>query len=94
MKEKDMKMTKKKIQSLGLGAIEKYFKVSLKKLPPEILRHLHNRAKIAMQFEREINISERAVEMNYLRVFKLYARDQNEIRVLIEKKFAQYLPKQ
>lgn len=94
MEEKEMKISKKRIQSLGLDAIERYFKVSLKDLSPEILRHLHNQAKIAMQFEREMNISERAVEMNYLRVFKLYAKDKKEIRILIEKRFSQYLTKQ
>ncbi len=90
MKEK---IDKLEIQELGLNAIKDYFKIDVSKLNPEVLKHLHQKAKIGMQFEKEMNLSKRAVEMNYLRVFKLYAEDKKELKQLIKKSMPQYLPR-
>lgn len=84
---------KQEIQELGLNAIKDYFKIDVSKLDKETLTHIHQKAKIGMQFEKEMNVSKRAVEMNYLRVFKLYAEDKKELRNLIKKSMSQYLPK-
>jgi hypothetical protein len=87
------KISKDEIQELGLNAIKTYFSVDISKLDKETLVHLHQRAKIGMSFEREMNLSKRAIEMNYLRVFRLYAEDKKELRQLIKKSIPQYLPK-
>lgn len=76
---------KSEIQNLGLAAIQEYFKIDLKNLDKSILAHLHNRAKIGMQFEREMSVSKRAVEMNYIRTFKMVAEDKKELKAYIKK---------
>ena len=92
MKE-NLEVQKKEIQTLGLNAIKDYFNIEVSDLDAETLRHLHQKAKIGMSFEKEMNVSKRAVEMNYLRVFKMYAEDKKELRVLIKKSMSHYLPK-
>ena len=88
-----MEINKNEIQNLGLNAIRDYFNIDVSKLDKDLLAHLHQKAKIGMQFEKEMNVSKRAVEMNYLRVFKLYAEDKKEMKELIKKSMSQYLPK-
>jgi hypothetical protein len=94
MPEKKIATTnKEEIQQLGLRAIAEFFQIDISKLSNEDRKFLHEKAKIGMQFEREMNLTKRAVEMNYLRVFKLYAADKKELRSLIKKSLSQYLPK-
>jgi len=88
---KEIDSQKKEIQELGLNAIKEYFKIDVSQLPKEVLNHLHQKAKIGMQFEKEMNVSKRAIEMNYLRVFKFIAEDKQEIKKLIKKSLPQYL---
>lgn len=91
MKEEKIEVTKKEIQELGLNAIKEYFKVDVSQLDKDTIVHLHQKAKIGMQFEREMNLSKRAIEMNYLRVFKMIAEDKPELKKLIKKSLPQYL---
>jgi hypothetical protein len=88
-----LELQKQKIQELGLNAIKEYFNVDVSDLNKEALAHIHQKAKIGMQFEKEMNVSKRAVEMNYLRVFKLYAEDKKELKSLLKKSMSHYLPK-
>ena len=88
-----LEIKKNEIQELGLNAIKEYFKIDVSKLDKDTLTHLHHKAKIGMQFEKEMNVSKRAVEMNYLRVFKLYAEDKKELKTLIKGSMSRYLPK-
>ena len=83
---------KEEIQDLGLNAIKDYFKIDTSELDCETLKHLHNKAKIGMQFEREMNVSKRAIEMNYIRVFRLVAEDKNELKKYLRKSLPKYLP--
>jgi hypothetical protein len=92
MKEEHLENQKKEIQTLGLTAIKEYFNIDPSKLDKEFLRHLHEKAKLGMQFEKEMNLSKRAIEMNYIRVFRLVAEDKKEIRRLIKKSIPNYLP--
>lgn len=85
--------SKQEIQTLGLNAIKDYFQIDVGELDKNTLKHLHDKAKIGMQFEKEMNLSKRAVELNYLRVFKLVASDKEEIKKLINKSIPHYLPK-
>ena len=88
----NLETKRKEIQDLGLNAIKDYFKIDTAKLDKETLIHLHQKAKIGMQFEREMSVSSRAVENNYIRVFKLIAEDKTELKSLIKKSIPQYLP--
>ncbi len=92
MSEEKLTNQKKEIQELGLSAIKDYFQIDVAKLDKDTLAHLHQKAKIGMQFEKEMSVSKRAVEMNYLRVFKMVAEDKKEIRKLIKKSIPNYLP--
>lgn len=85
MENKELEAKKNEIQNLGLNAIQEYFKIDLSKIDKEVIAHLHNRAKIGMQFERELSIGKRAIEMNYIRVFKLVAEDRKELKAYIKK---------
>ena len=93
MNEENLINKKKEIQDLGLNAIKDYFKIDVSQLDKDTLTHLHQKAKIGMSFEKEMNVSKRAIEMNYLRVFKLVAEDKKELRNLIKKSIPNYLPK-
>lgn len=83
---------KEEIQELGLNAIKDYFKINPEDMDKETLKHLHQKAKIGMQFEREMSVSKRAVEMNYIRVFRLIAEDKKELKKYIKKSLPQYSP--
>lgn len=91
-KKQDLEGKKETIEQLGLDAIEKYFEVDLSGMDPSVLQHLHNRARIGMQFEREMSTSKRAVEMNYIRIFRLVAEDKAELKKMIKKGLPKYLP--
>lgn len=88
----DLQNQKEEIQVLGLNAIKEYFKIDVSKLDKDTLINLHNKAKLGMSFEREMSVSKRAVEMNYIRVFRLIAEDKQELKKLIKKSIPQYLP--
>ena len=88
----DLQIQKEEIQVLGLNAIKEYFKIDVSNLDKDTLINLHNKAKLGMSFEREMSVSKRAVELNYLRVFRLIAEDKQELKKLIKKSIPQYLP--
>lgn len=93
MKDKDtLEKERKEIEKLGLDALKEYFGIDPGEFDKETLIHLHQKAKIAMQFEREMGVSKRAVEMNYIRVFRLVAEDKAELKRYIKKSIPQYLP--
>jgi len=83
---------KKEIQELGLNALRDYFGVDISKIDSVTLDHIHKRARVAMQFEREMGVSQRAIENNYLRVFKIIAEDREDLKRLIKKSLPQYIP--
>lgn len=92
MNGKKLDETKEGIQELGLKAIEEFFKVKPSELDKSTLHVLHSKAKIAMQFEKEMGLSKRAVEMNYIRVFRLIAQDKKELKKYIQKSMPKYYP--
>lgn len=83
---------KKEIEDLGLNAIKEYFNVDAEELDVDVLRHLHQKAKIGMQFEKEMGVNKRAVEMTYLRIFRLIAEDKKELKKYIKKSMPKYIP--
>jgi len=87
-----MKVNKTEIQELGLNAIKQFFKADVESFDKETINMIHQKAKIGMQFEKEMNVSKRAVEMNYLRVFKLVAEDRKELKKYVKDSMPQYLP--
>lgn len=83
---------KKEIQELGLNAIKEFFNADIKSFDKDTIQLIHSKAKIGMSFEREMNLSKRAVEMNYLRVFRLIAEDKQELKKYVKASMPQYLP--
>jgi len=47
-------------------------------------------ARLGMQFEREMNISKRAVDMNYMRIAKLMMENREEMKHYIKKSLPSY----
>ena len=95
MNGEDLEKKKEEIEELGLNSIKTYFNLSaddLNKIPKHVLDHIHKKAKIGMQFEREMMTSSRAVENNYIRVFRLVAEDKKELKRLIKKSLPHYIP--
>ena len=89
MKENDKR---NEIQELGLNAIKDFFKADVNSFDKETITMIHQKAKLGMSFEREMNLSKRAVEMNYLRVFRLIAEDKQELKKYVKSSMPQYLP--
>ncbi len=83
---------REEIEGLGLDAIREFFGANLKEIGPDGIQGLHQKARIGMQFEREMSVSKRAVELNYLRVFRLAAEDKQELKKYLRKALPQYLP--
>jgi len=85
-------INKEEIQQLGLSAIKEYFNVDPAKFDKEFLTHFLQKAKLGMQFEKEMNLSKRAIEMNFIRVFKSVCEDKAEFKKYVKKSMPQYLP--
>ena len=91
MEEQDLSNMKKEIQEIGLNAIREFFKIDTSEsIDAKTLHIIHSKAKIAMQFEREMSVSKRAVENNYIRVFRMIADDKKELKKLIKRSLPQY----
>lgn len=84
-------LNKEEIQEKGLQAIQNYFDLDITKFDKNQLTHLHQKAKIGMQFDKEIGLSKRTIENNYIRVFKMVAEDKRELKKLINKSLPKYL---
>ena len=84
-------MDKVEIQDLGLKSIKSYFLVDLDEVKDDkILQHLLQKAKLGMQFEREMNLSKRASQMNQIRIWKLTTNDKKELSKAIRKSMPEY----
>lgn len=83
---------KSEIQTLGLSSIKSYFLVDPSTIDDvKVLIHLMQKAKLGMQFEKEMNLSKRATEMMSFRIMKITAEDKKEMIRHIKKQMPQYL---
>lgn len=90
---KDGQLDKSEIQNLGLGSIKNYFLVDPSEIKnKDVLIHLLNKAKLGMQFEREMNLSKRAGEMMSFRIMKLTTENKKELKEYIKKHMPHYDP--
>ena len=90
---KKNEVDKEEIEKLGLNAIKEYFNIDkdeMAELKPDVLRHIHKKAHLGMQFEREMSVGRRSVELNYIRVFRLIAEDKKELKKLIKQSLPHY----
>jgi len=81
------------IQEKGLNKISEYFDLdisSLQEMDTEALKHLYQMAKLGMQFEKEMNISKRATEMNFIRVGRIITENKEELKKYIKRSLPQY----
>lgn len=91
MKNETGKIDKTEIENLGLSSIRSYFLVDPTEITDKnVLIHLLQKAKLGMQFEREMSIGKRAGEMMSFRIMKLTAENKNELRNYIKKQLPQY----
>lgn len=83
---------KDEIQNLGLSSIKNYFLVDPSEIEdPKVLTHLMQKAKLGMQFEREMNIGKRSTDMMSFRIMKLTTEDKKELKAHIKRTMPQYL---
>lgn len=87
-----MTIDKTEIQDLGLNAIREFFQINPEKFDKDFLKVLHEKAKIGMQFEKEMGVGKRAVESTYLRVFNMITNDPKEKMKYIKTSMPQYIP--
>jgi len=92
MDGKELIKQKEEIEQLGLNAIKDFFKIDLESVKPDIIRMIHAKAKIAIQFGRELSTDRRAIELNYIRVFRMIATDKKELKKYIKTSMPQYYP--
>lgn len=93
MEGKEMDKKKVEIQNLGLDKIKSYFELdasTLESLDSDQLKHLYNMARLGMQFEKEMNLTKRATEMNFVRIGKLITENKEELKKYIKKSLPQY----
>ena len=84
---------KKDIQNKGLDKLQSYFDLETEEIEgmdSDSLKHLYNMARLGMQFEKEMNLSKRAVETNYIRVGKLIAENREEMKKFLKRTLPQY----
>ncbi len=91
-KNSNKEINKEEIEKLGLQVIKDFFRIDPSIIKPEILKVLHQKARLGMQFEKEYNLTKRAVEMNYLRIFKMISQDKKELKKYIKQTMPHYLP--
>lgn len=93
-KEQELEPLKESIQKKGLTKISDYFDLTLEELnsyDDEQLKHLYNMARLGMQFEREMNISKRSVEMNHIRIIRMIADNKEEMKKFIKRSLPNYV---
>lgn len=83
---------REEIEGMGLDVIKKFFGIDVAEIDPKITKLLHNKARIAMQFEKEMLVTKRHIEKSYLRVFRMIAEDKRELKQYIKKSLPQYYP--
>lgn len=79
------------IQALGLKAIEDFFQVDIDRIDAKLIRVLHEKAKLGMQFEREMNLGKRTEERNYIKVLALVSDSKEEMLKHFKKRLPKYL---
>jgi hypothetical protein len=92
--QEDLDNIKSKIQRKGLAKISQYFDLDENKLADidsDSIKHLFNMAKLGMQFEKEMNLTKRATEMNFIRISKLCMENKEEIKKYLKKTLPTYL---
>lgn len=93
-KEQELEPLKQNIQKKGLTKISDYFDLTFEELnsyDDEQLKHLYNMARLGMQFEREMNISKRSVEMNHIRIIRMIADNKEEMKKFIKRSLPNYV---
>jgi len=91
--EQVIQLKRKEIQIHALDALKWYLGQDLRELDaltPKQIETVFSRAKLGMQFEKEMNLTKRANEMNFIRVGKLITENKKELRQYIKKSLPQY----
>ena len=93
-KKKTLEENKVEIQELSLEKVKKYLNLSeaeLDKAKPETLKHIMSMAKLGMQFEKEMNLSQRTKTMNNVRIGKLISENKKELKAYFKRTIPEYM---
>lgn len=88
----DIEKKKLQIEDIGLDVLKEFLK-SNKNIKPEEFDRLHKKARIGMQFEREVNVHKRCVENNTIKIFRMISTNKDELKEYIKKSLPKYLDK-
>lgn len=93
-KQKEIKeINREEIVKHALNSIQTYFLIDPKTVKDNVtLIHLLQKAKLGLQFEKEMNLNKRATEMMNFRVMKLTTTDKNQLKDYIKKTMPHYSP--
>ena len=89
-KTEDLTKKRAEIQNTCLDKLRDYLNMDLETYDSEVLKHCYNRARLSMQFEKEMNISKRANEMNFVRVGRLVTENKDELKKYLKRTLPQY----
>lgn len=82
------------IEELGLMAMKNFFGIengTIDAMNKQQLNILVQKAKLGMQFYREVNIHNRSMERNTLRVCTLLAENKDELKKLLKASLPDYI---
>lgn len=84
----------KELEELGLQAMKNFWGIEngiVESMNKQQLNVLIQKAKLGMQFYREVNIHNRAIESNTLRVCTMVAENKNELKRLLKASLPDYV---
>ncbi len=83
------------LKDKALDHLEKFLELDngdLEDINPKILQFLQSKARIGMQIFREVNIGQRSMENNIIRIYKEISLDKKQFAQFIKKSLPKYYP--
>lgn len=87
-------MDLKELEELGLQAMKNFWGIengAIDSMNKNQLNVLVQKAKLGMQFYREINVHNRSIDHNTLRICSMIAKDKDELKKLLKSSLPQYV---
>lgn len=88
------KIDVKELKDLGLQAMKNFWGIkngTIDALSDKQLKTLIQKAKLGMQFFKEVNVSERSYEHNTIRICTMLADNTEELSAMLKKSVPQYV---
>lgn len=89
----DLEKLREQIEKKGLKALDHFFDTEIDKINFDHLRMIYNKARLGMQFEKEINLNRRSYNINIIRLMKLLNLNRDEILEVMKSSMPYYYEK-